>query len=267
MKNVLLLVHDDAGQEARLQCALDLTRAIGGHLACVDVAIMPRFMNDYISSGGEGVLIAQEEAREARNRYRLEQRLTAEDVPWHWVDEEGAIADSLRDALRLNDIVVVNAHIDGFPGRELAHLAGDLIVKSRKPILAVPPAARRLQIGGRAMIAWDGSPSAEVALRAALPLLALAENVMLLEVDDGSIQLSAQEAAEYLSRHGIKPSVRREAALADVASTVILAEIRKQRIDWLVMGGFGHHRLTERLFGGVTRRLFRDADVPLFLAH
>ena len=97
MKNVLLLVHDDAGQEARLQCALDLTRAIEGHLACVDVAIMPRFMDDYVSSGGEGVLIAQEEAREARNRYRLEQRLTAEDVPWHWADGEGAIADSLRE--------------------------------------------------------------------------------------------------------------------------------------------------------------------------
>ena len=27
MKNVLLLVHDDQGQEARLQAALDLTRA------------------------------------------------------------------------------------------------------------------------------------------------------------------------------------------------------------------------------------------------
>lgn len=267
MKNVLLLVHDDAGQDARLQCALDLTRAIEGHLACVDVAIMPRFMDEYVSSGGEGVLIAQEEAREARNRNGIAQRLIAEDVPWHWVDGESTIADNLFDALRLNDIVVVNAHLDGFPGRELTHIAGDLIVKSGKPILAVPPAARRFQASGRAMIAWDGSPSAEAALRATLPLLALAESVTLLEVDDGSIRLAAQEAAEYLSRHGIKPSVHHEAALADVASTVILAELRTQRIDWLVMGGFGHRRLIERLFGGVTRRLFRDAGVPLFLAH
>jgi hypothetical protein len=29
MKSVLLLVHDDAGQEARLQAALDVVRAIG----------------------------------------------------------------------------------------------------------------------------------------------------------------------------------------------------------------------------------------------
>jgi hypothetical protein len=35
MKNVLLLVHDDLGQEARLQAALDIVRAIGGHLHCL----------------------------------------------------------------------------------------------------------------------------------------------------------------------------------------------------------------------------------------
>ena len=41
MKNILLLVHDDPGQEARVQAALDLTRALDGHLTCLDVAAMP----------------------------------------------------------------------------------------------------------------------------------------------------------------------------------------------------------------------------------
>ncbi len=47
MKNVLVLLHDDAGQEARFQCALDLTRAIDGHLTCVDVAMLPVAVEDY----------------------------------------------------------------------------------------------------------------------------------------------------------------------------------------------------------------------------
>lgn len=267
MKNVLLLVHDDAGQEARLQCALDLTRAIDGHLACIDVAIMPRFMDDYISSGGEALLIADEEAKEARNRERLEKRLAAEDVPWSWADTSGLLSDGVRTALQLNDIVVVNAHLDHFPGREMAHVAGELIVGSGKPVLAVPPQARRFDVTGHAMIAWDGSPAAEAALRAAVPLLTLAANVTLFEVDDGSIKLPAERAAEYLSRHGIKPVIRRDSALADVASTVILAAMQSYRADWLVMGGFGHSRLIEAAFGGVTRRLFHDAAIPLFLAH
>jgi nucleotide-binding universal stress UspA family protein len=267
MKNVLLLVHDDAGQEARLQCALDLTRAIDGHLTCIDVAIMPRFMNDYISSGGEALLIADEETKEARNREHLERRLAAEDVPWSWADHSGILADGVRDALRLNDIIVVNAHLDRFPGREIAHLAGEVIVNSGKPVLAVPPQARRFAVAGHSMIAWDGSPAAEAAMRAAVPLLRLAAAVTLFEVDDGSIKLPAEQAAEYLSRHGIKPLIRREAARTDVASSVILAGLRSHAADWLVMGGFGHSRLVEAAFGGVTRRLFHDADVPLFLAH
>ena len=38
MKNVLVLIHDDAGQEARLQAALDVVRNLDGHLACLEVA-------------------------------------------------------------------------------------------------------------------------------------------------------------------------------------------------------------------------------------
>lgn len=35
----------------------------------------------------------------------------------------------------------------------------------------------------------------------------------------------------------------------------------------IVMGGYGHWRLRESLFGGVTRDLIRKSEVPLLLAH
>lgn len=47
MKNVLLLVHDDKEQEARLRVALDVTRALSGHLTCVDVFTPPIIVSDY----------------------------------------------------------------------------------------------------------------------------------------------------------------------------------------------------------------------------
>ena len=71
MKNVLLLVHDDVGQEARLQVALDLTRALDGHLSCVDVVEL-YYQNDGMhGGGGTNVLLADEQAREDVNRMRL----------------------------------------------------------------------------------------------------------------------------------------------------------------------------------------------------
>jgi nucleotide-binding universal stress UspA family protein len=267
MKNVLLLVHDDVGQEARLQCALDLTRAVQGHLTCVDVEIMPRCMDDYVSSGGLGVLLAEDEVRQVRNCERLEQRLEHEDVPWNWADASGSLEHRVRLASRLSDIIVVNARLDQFPHYEMKHLAGELIVKSGRPLLAVPQKTTQFRVAGHALVAWDGSPPAEAALQAAVPLLALARDVTLVEVDDGSLDLPVELAAEYLSRHGITPIIDREKAMTHTASTVLLAQCDILRADWLVMGGFGHHRLIEASFGGVTRRMFHDAEIPLFLAH
>ncbi|HEX7657398.1 MAG TPA: universal stress protein [Sphingomonas sp.] len=267
MKNVLLLIHDDVGQEARLQCALDLTRAIGGHLTCVDVSILPRFMDDYISMGGDVLLVADEQAREARNRARVEARLAQEDVPWNWIDVTGELSDCMRKAARLSDVIVVNAKLDHFPHREMAHLAGELIVKSGRPLLAVPQHAKRMDLVGPAMIAWDGSPAAEAAMRASLPLLALADSVTLIEIEDGSVKLPAETAAAYLSRHWLKPVVRRVPAIADDVGTVLLNEARAGNAAFMVMGGFTHGRLIESVFGGVTRQMFAEADIPLFLAH
>lgn len=97
MKNILLIVHDDAGQEARLQAALDVARALDGHLTCLDIAIMPVLVGDYYSGIGEAMLLADEHAREATNREGLEARLAREDVPWDWKEATGNLAPCVTD--------------------------------------------------------------------------------------------------------------------------------------------------------------------------
>jgi len=116
-------------------------------------------------------------------------------------------------------------------------------------------------------VAWDGSPQADAALRAAVPLLVKARSVTLTEVRDGSVKTPAEEAAEYLSRHGIKPVIRRESSAIDLPSTILLDTIDTIDAAYLVMGGFGHGRFIEAALGGVTRRMLQECPVPLFLAH
>jgi uncharacterized protein YrzB (UPF0473 family) len=97
MKNILLLVHDDAGQEARFQAALDIARGLAGHLTCLDVVQMPVMAGDY-DGMGSAMLLADEREREAGNRTALEARLAKEDVTWDWVDAVGDIADCITRA-------------------------------------------------------------------------------------------------------------------------------------------------------------------------
>lgn len=267
MKNVLVLMHDDAGQEARFQAALDLTRALDGHLACIDVAVAPVFVGDYAGTGGEALLMADERANEQRNRERMEARLRTEDVPFEWSDASGFLSPNVRDAAGLADVVVLNRELDTYPYPDMREVVGEVVIKSGRPVVAVPETGRGFNAFGPALIAWDGSREAEAALRAAVPLLTKASSVTILEVGDGSIKTPAEEAAEYLSRHGIKPIIRRETAAMDLPSTVILDTIEQIRAAYLVMGGFGHSRFLEAAFGGVTNRMLKECPIPVFLAH
>lgn len=267
MKNVLVLMHDDAGQEARFQAALDLTRALDGHLTCVDVSVVPVFVGDYAEMGGTALLMADEQARESANKTRMEARLKIEEVPYSWVDQSGFLSQSVRDATAMADVVVLNREIDDIKYPDMVQLVGELVVKTGKPILAVPASAKRFDVFGPALVAWDGSSHAEAALRAALPLLTHASTVTVLEIDDGSLKQPAAEAASYLSRHAIKSTIQRDIAMSDLPSTMILDTIDALGAAYLVMGGFGHSRFVEATLGGVTRRMLKECPVPLLLAH
>src|SRR3546814_20270436 len=84
MKNVLLLVHDDSGQEARLQCALDLTRALSGHLFCMDVVKVPVLVGaEFGEAQAQAMLLEDTRETEAANDRKIKARLTDEDIAWH----------------------------------------------------------------------------------------------------------------------------------------------------------------------------------------
>jgi nucleotide-binding universal stress UspA family protein len=267
MKNVLLLVHDDAGQEARLQVALDVTRAVEGHLHCLDVALVPPMVDCPYDGVGQALIIDDERRTEQANKTKLEARLQHEHVPWTWQDATGAFAPLLADAAMLADVIILNRKLDSAAYPDMRATAAEVLLEAAKPIIAVPDTARSFPVAGRAMIAWDGSPQAAAALRAAVPLLRLAEAVILLEIDDGSIETSAEEAALYLSNYGIHPRTIRDSTLAQPVGKMLLLAIAAQKADYLVMGGYGHWRATEALFGGATRTMLDESPVPVFLAH
>ena len=267
MKNVLLLIHDDAGQEARLQAALDVVRAVGGHLVCLDVVGLG-VEAGYPGPEAAAVLVEQEERREAANRARLEQRLAKEDVPWAIEQATGSFAFCLGEAASLADLIVLNPQLDG-DGPDMAGIAAATLLKTGKPILIVPETSRGFAASGRAMVAWDGSLPAMAALTAAVPLLKLASDVRILEVQ-GSSHGAVEEAARYLSRHGIDAEIDLLACFRDAphqTSAVILDRAEQTQCSYCVMGAYGHSPLREAILGGVTRRMLRSSRMPILLAH
>jgi nucleotide-binding universal stress UspA family protein len=268
MKNVLLLVHDDAGQEARLQAALDLTRAFQGHLTCLDGMRYP------ITAGAfdpmaEAAMLEQEREREQAHSRRIADRLAEEDVSWTMAARVGELADCLVAASGLADIIVVNRQLDG-AGPDMLATAGNVAVKSGKPVVAVPDSCRKFDVGGHAVVAWDGSSAAMAALTGTIPLLALAGSVSLVEVQGEHANGSVEEGAAYLSRHGIHVEidlVARSKVLGASVGEMLQTLCANQQAAYCVMGAYGHSPLREVLFGGVTRHMLRESSIPLVLVH
>lgn len=263
MKNVLVLLHDDAGQEARLQAALDATRALGGHLNCLDVSPVTPFVGDTTGISGGAILLELEHETEAANAARMRKRLAAEDVPWTLEETTGYFEAALERAATLADLIVVNRACADLPLPDLRNLAAALVLRAGKPILAVPEETRHFDAAGSALVAWDGSREASAALGGALALLSLAGRVTIVEIDEGGITVPAEEAAAWLSRHGVHAEIIRWPSGRVAEGLLALAQAH----DWLVMGAYGHSRLREALFGGVTRRLLQESPIPLLLAH
>lgn len=265
MKSVMVLIHDDASQEARLQCALDVVRAVEGHLLCLDVVQMPVVTDEFGLGGGAGVLLIDEREREDSNVERLEPRLANEGVSYEWARVHSHSDASIIDNARLVDLLVVGKHGVGDiaeSGDCAARLAGLTSV----PVLVVPSEQRRFDLLGKAMVAWDGSAPADAAVRAATPLLKLAGEVEVLTIDEGEENADPAAVAAYLDRHGCTVSIREEPKSGSVAPQ-LLAALEASGAAWCVMGAYGRGRLREQLFGGASRTLLAKASVPLLISR
>lgn len=122
----------------------------------------------------------------------------------------------------------------------------------------------------RIAVAWDGSREAAHALKSAAPLFAGAEETVVLQlqgtVDVKDLGCAAPElAVGWIGAHG--GTARAETVSGPDAGRALLQASQGAGADLVVAGAFGHARLREAVFGGVTRA-FLDADGPsLLLAH
>lgn len=139
------------------------------------------------------------------------------------------------------------------------------------PVLVVPELAKLATLGERILIAWNHSREAMRAIRGALPLLARAGQVVVLDgtaQDDelGARHLPRLDLSAWLERRGVHAQTRAFAPDGDYGKH-ILAEARAMQADLIVMGAWGHSRIAQLVLGGSTRYLFQNSDLPLLVAH
>jgi len=116
-------------------------------------------------------------------------------------------------------------------------------------------------------IAWDGSRLAARALRDAMPFLKGAKAVTVIAINEKAGEASSDQLVGHLARRGIAARVQRLATERCDVQAAILSIAAESNMGLLVMGGYGHSRLRERILGGVTRGMLASMTVPVLMSH
>lgn len=146
------------------------------------------------------------------------------------------------------------------------------LFESGRPVLVVPPQWKSGAIGKSIVVCWKPTRESARALGDADDFLLAADKVSVVTVDarpseDGYGVHPGGDIAAHLARRGVHVEVCNLPSMGRSEVRVIEDQVRAQDADLIVMGGYGHSRMSEFIFGGMTRDMLKMAPVPVLMAH
>lgn len=275
-RDVVVHLTLDPRNETRIQVAIAMARRFGARVSglyTVPPPNVPYYMGEYIPT--ELIQKQMDEAQKASAGARegFLRMCEAASIEHRWLASDMAPVEALRLAARASDIAIVGQP-DPNPSDPTSVPYGtdvlpqELALQAGRPVLAIPYAGQFGEIGRRVLLAWNGKREAARAVHDAMPILRGAEVVHLIVVaPEKKGRTPLAEIAEHLQRHGL----RLETAVVDSGSQkvglALMAEAQARNVDLVVMGAFGHSRLREMVFGGVTETVLSNMTLPVVLSN
>jgi nucleotide-binding universal stress UspA family protein len=168
------------------------------------------------------------------------------------------------------DLIIAPQPQDSARDLVASFVPNELLLKSGAPTLIVPHDWAYRPIGENIVIAWNASREATRAVHDAMPLLEKAEKVVVFSFSRGpsELRVSAEALVAHLAHHNVKASLSDWTNTGDsTAVEALFASLDTQDGDMIVAGGFGHSRIFEGLFGGVSMDLLNQPILPVLLSH
>ncbi|MGX1169778.1 nucleotide-binding universal stress UspA family protein [Bradyrhizobium sp. USDA 372] len=276
-KDILVHIPTERPMRPAIEGSISLAAKFNAHLDAVAVGYVATSAA-YVMEGGAAVAAvfelererAVERAEAALAVFKSEAANAGISYTCHAL---GAIpvdaAGSLGEMARLHDLSIV-LQPDPAQGAFDNDVPGEILFQAGGPVLFLPYTFRGAFKANRIGICWDGSRLAARAMRDAAPFMARAEEIVIISVNETDAvagEASARGLARHLGRRGLSTRiVGRTATRADI-QPIILSLAADESLDLLVMGGYGHSRLQERVLGGVTRAMLEAMTVPTLMSH
>jgi len=275
-RNILVHIPSERPVRPVIDVAIALAMARRSHLDAVAIGYESMSAVGMVVEGGSAAVAAvmeveQERALERANAaiavFEVEARLAKIAYGCRAIAAIPADAEQTIGALsRLYDLTVVLQPEFATASHDNV-IAQEILFNSGGPMLMVPYIHKGPLDANHVGIAWDGSRAAARALHDATPFLMGAKAVTVIAVNETAGEASSDQLVGHLARRGIAAQVQRLTADRGNIQSAILSIAAENNIGLLVMGGYGHSRLKERILGGVTRGMFEAMTVPVLMSH
>jgi len=143
-----------------------------------------------------------------------------------------------------------------------------VLLETGRPLLIPSAAAPPVAISDKIVIAWKPTPQAARAVALAMPFLARAKEIIVMTVEEEEGRRDdADRLVRSLAWHGFSATAQRLTPGSHGAAEALLTAAASVKAGLLILGGYGHSRLREWVFGGFTQRVLTDAPLAVLVAH
>lgn len=275
IKDILVHVDSTKALSERLGYAISLAEKHNAHLTALYIVPkfpMPAYVDVPIGPGvvEEAMQLMREEADKTHKRVSEISGNT--DVTLEWRQEEGDPDRIMTEHGRYADLIIMGQPNPDESGELGFWTTEHVLLNMGRPTLVVPYIGAPSEVGGRILVAWNGSAQAVRAINDAIPVLQKAQYVQVLSVnprksDMDEKQVPGADISHHLARHSVNVEAESMEATEASVANLLLSHVSDMSADMIVMGAYGHSRFREIVLGGVTRHLIRHMTVPVFMSH
>lgn len=274
-RDILAVVTSQAANEHVIAFANQLASQTKGRVTAAVVNWEPNFTpaEGWALDPLYGQLLVDARNQLASEADKLKTRLAREEAPSSvepYLLDIGAAGVAVGMRARHADVSIVarptQAHMES--GQAILDA---VLFEAGRPVIFVPPEWKPGKIGRRILVAWKPTREAARALADADAFIGSAESVSIVTVDGkpsrGYGEQPGADIAAHLAYRGAKAELFNLASGGRSESEAIMSQAVSLGADLVVMGGYGRSRMSEFIFGGVTRGMLRHATVPVLMSH
>ena len=273
--SVMVYVDDVDSTDSRIALACDLAELFDAQLIGVSASVpVVSSVEPYpggvrVSNGLiEEQKLAEEEIKRAAGRFRSVAAARHPNLLWRaGVDDPEEF--TARQARRA-DLIILGPD-SRWPRLRNAVDPGDVLMAAGRPVLVAPPNAALKPMLAHILIGWKDCREARRAVGDLLPLLGKAGKITVMEIaeetEDAGHGRPVDDVVEFIRLHGMSATAVAMPSNGQSAGDQLLAYAEANGVGLIVLGGYGHARPREWIFGGVTSTLLQKSPICCLFSH